>query len=148
VTDAAANSVATRGLDPRAIALGAAAILAIGLSSSYVMQQLFLGSPDTANVRLFQLLSTAIGLVSHAVGGATAGLVARRRGAVHGGIACLLASLGGVVVTLVMVGRQGQLSAILNIAFVAQWLIWVLLGMAIGVAAGAIAARVAAAAKP
>jgi hypothetical protein len=137
---------APHGLDPRAIALGAGATLAIGLSSTFLVQSVLVG--DTApDVELWRLLSTVVGLFADAIGGATAGFIARRRGAVHGVLASLLAAIGGLLVTAVMLGRQGHIELLGDVAFLAQWLLWTALGAVLAAAAGAFAARVAAVAK-
>ena len=135
-----------QGLDPRAIALGAGATLAIGLSSTFLVQSVLVG--DTApDVELWRLLSTVVGLVADAIGGATAGYIARRRGALHGVLASVLAGIGGLLVTAVMLGRQGHFEMLGNVAFVTQWLLWTAIGAGLAAIAGAFAARVAAVAQ-
>jgi hypothetical protein len=132
---------AAPGLNWAAIAAGAGASLAIGFSASYLLRPMY-SSGIGYGTAMF--LSMVVGLLADALGGAVAGLVARQRGALHGALAMLLASAFGLVVTFVMVGRQGHMEALVNVGFWAQWLAMALLGLGAGTLAGWIAARIAA----
>jgi hypothetical protein len=139
MTDAANIPAAT--LDWRAIAAGAGASLAIGFSASFLMRPLYSSGIGYGTI---QFLSIMVGLLADTLGGAVAGLLARRRGALHGALAMLLASAFGLVVTFVVVGRQGHFEALANVGFWAQWMLMALLGLGAGTLAGWIAARIAA----
>jgi hypothetical protein len=132
---------ASPNLNGAAIAAGAGASLAIGFSASFLMRPMY-SSGIGYGTAMF--LSMVVGLLADALGGAVAGLVARQRGAVHGALAMVLASAFGLVVTFVMVGRQGHMEALANVGFWAQWLAMALLGLGAGTLAGWIAARIAA----
>jgi hypothetical protein len=132
---------AAPGLNWAATAPGAGASLAIGFSASYLLRPMY-SSGIGYGTAMF--LSMVVGLLADALGGAVAGLVARQRGALHGALAMLLASAFGLVVTFVMVGRQGHMEALANVGFWAQWLAMALLGLGAGTLAGWIAARIAA----
>jgi hypothetical protein len=132
---------APSGLNWAAIAAGAGASLAIGFSASFLMRPMYASGLGYGTI-LF--LSGLVGLLADALGGAVAGLVAKQRGALHGALAMLLASAFGLVVTFVMVGRQGHFEALANVGFWAQWLAMALLGLGAGTVAGWVAATIAA----
>jgi hypothetical protein len=137
------NTTPDDSLDWRAIAAGAAASIAIGLSVSFLMRTAFAGGM-TLGYGTIIALTSFVGLLADAIGGATAGLIAKRRGAVHGALAMVLASAFGLVVSVVMMGRYGQLGMMTSIAYWAQWLGMALLGLGAGTLAGLVAARIAA----
>jgi hypothetical protein len=93
-------------------------------------------------------LNGLVSMVTDAIGGATAGLLAKRRGALHGLLAMVLASAFGLVVSVVMLARYHALSAMLGLGYWVQWLGMALLGLAIGSVAGLVAAKLAAAKTP
>jgi len=132
---------APSSLNWAAIAAGAGASLAIGFSASFLMRPMYSSGIGYGTV---MFLSMVVGLLADTLGGAVAGLVARRSGALHGALAMVLASAFGLVVTFVMVGRQGHLEALANVGFWAQWALMALLGLGAGTLAGWIAANIAA----
>jgi hypothetical protein len=132
-------------LDWRAIAAGAGASIAIGMSASFLMRSaLSGGSVDLAYGTLLAI-NGLVSVIADVVGGATAGLLAKRRGALHGLLAMLLASAFGIVVSVVMLARVGQLALMAGVVYWLQWFGMALVGVAIGTFAGWIAARLAAA---
>jgi hypothetical protein len=133
--------IAIPAIDWAAVAAGAGASLAIGISASFLMRPVY-ASDIAYGTALF--LGGLAGVLADVLGGAGAGLVARRRGALHGALAMLLASAFGLVVTFVLVARQGGLGMIANVGFWAQWVLMAALGLGAGTLAGWIAARVAA----
>ena len=139
----AGHVAATDALDWRAIAAGAGASLAIGFSASFLMRPLF-GGNVALGYGTLAAINLLVSILADAVGGATAGALARRRGAVHGALAMVLAAACGFVVTLVMLGRQGHVASV-GAAFWLQWLAYAVLGLVVGTVAGLVAAKVAAA---
>jgi hypothetical protein len=136
-------------LDWRAIAMGAGASLAISLAVGALASGYVMAHPMTsvAGGRLLMLLFPMVGLAADALGGALAGLLARVRGVVHGALAALLASAGGLVVTAVRLGMHGTIAPLLSPVYWIQMVLWIVLGVLVAAAAGAIAAGMARAAS-
>ena len=137
---------APRGFDWRAIALGAGTSLAVGFAVSYLMR--FVPVQEGAMQRvMFAVVFPLIGLVNDALGGAVAGFIARRRGAAHGALACVLASAASTAITLVRLLRMD-----LGATSLSGWLttlpFWLALGIGVGAGAGALAVRAAVASRP
>jgi hypothetical protein len=132
---------ASPAIDWTAIAAGAAASLAIGFSASFLLRPMYL------EAELGYGTIVAIGLVASlladAVGGAVAGFMAKRRGALHGALAMVGASVFGIAASVVMMSRQGHLEAFASLSYWLQWLLFAVLGLAIGTLAGFVAAKVA-----
>ena len=143
----AGHVAAAEALDWRAIAAGAGASLAIGLSASFLMRSVLAGGDVVLGFGTLVAINGVVSVIADLVGGATAGLLAKRRGALHGLLAMLLASACGLVISVVMMARYGALASI-GIAWWAQWLGLAIVGVAIGTFAGWVAARIAAAKSP
>jgi hypothetical protein len=129
-------------LDWRAIASGAAASLAVSLSVGLLASRYVLAHPpgEGGATRLLYLALPLVGLVADALGGALAGLMAKRRGMVHGLLAALLASAGGLVVSISRLALHGALAPLLAPVFWLQMVLWIALGAFVAMAAGALAA--------
>ena len=133
-------------LDWRAIAFGAGATLAVGMLGPYLLLQvLSKGSGMIDDPRWFALWPL-IGLLADGVGGALAGLLARRRGATHGVIASALAFVGGLVVSIGRLVNDGHAQMLLSLGYWGQVIAWTVAGLGVAAVAGLVAARTAAAA--
>ena len=130
-------------LDWRAIVSGAGATLAIGIALGALLGMWMQDHP--LGYGTVQALSIVVGLLADVVGGALAGVLAKRRGALHGAMAMVLASAFGLVASLVLMSRAGQLDVFLSLSYWMWWLLTALLGLGVGALAGLVAARIAAA---
>jgi hypothetical protein len=129
-------------IDWTAVAAGAAASLAIGFSASFLMRPMYAtGNLGYGTIVAITLLSS---LVADGVGGAVAGFMARRRGALHGALAMVGASAFGLVASVVMMSRYGNLEGFMSVTYWLQWLAYAVLGLVVGTVAGLVAAKVAA----
>ena len=137
----AAQPAALPAIDWPAVAAGAAAAVAIGFAASMLMRPLYAGGMGAS---LIAVIGMGISMLADACGGALAGLMAKRRGALHGALAMVGASLVGVLISLVMMARMGQMQLLLNLPYWLQWFLYAILGLIVGTVAGAIAAKVAA----
>lgn len=139
--------VAPGAYDWRAIALGAAAILAVGIAAPLLLSQALSRGDSTPDPRWFALWPL-MGLFADGLGGALAGLLARRRGAVHGALASLLAFGGGIVISIVRLAMAGAAAMLLSPMYWVQVIGWSAVGVGVAAVAGLVAARTAAAASP
>ena len=140
------NTPAPAAIDWAAVAAGAAASLAIGFSASFLLRPLYTGG--TMGYALVATLSFAVSMLADAIGGAVAGFMAKRRGALHGALAMVGASAFGVVASMVMMSRQGHLDAFWSLQYWLQWLLYAAVGLGVGTVAGLVAAKVAAKQQP
>jgi hypothetical protein len=128
----------------RAIGIG----VAIGLGGSLVLGVMFRMFPLEADGRLwiFLTLSYLAGGVIDIATGATAGALARTRGAVHGLVAGVIATLVSPLLGYAMFWVETRGEAPLGLLeFYAGIAISGLIGIALATAAGAVAARIASA---
>jgi hypothetical protein len=127
------------GLDWRAIAFGAAAILALGIATSLMLTPLLAksGTFDTRWLALWPL----VGLVADGLGGALAGLLARQRGALHGLLASALAFVGGMVMSIARMVYEGFSEMLLSPMYWVQVIGWSAAGLGVAALAGWLAAR-------
>jgi hypothetical protein len=133
---------APTGIDWAAVAAGAAASLAIGFSASFLMRPMYAkGELGYGTIVAITLLTS---LLADTVGGAVAGFMARRSGALHGALAMVGASAFGMVASVVMMSRYGNFDAYLSLSYWLQWLAYAVLGLIVGTVAGFVAAKVAA----
>jgi hypothetical protein len=137
----AGETTGTPGLDWRAILVGAGTSMAVGFALSFLMQRAFVHE-GVAPSGLVMVIWPLTGLVNDALGGAVAGFLARRRGVAHGALACVLASVAGLVITIVRMSQAG-VGMFENLSWLAQMPFWMALGIAVGAGAGAIAVRLA-----
>ena len=147
----AAVPAAVAGLDWRAIALGAGASLGIAYAANFLLMRAFApatGAFTPDNVFWFSLVAPLLGLLADALGGALAGLLARRRGAMHGLLAAALASAGSLVVTLARFARYGGLMGAAGIGWALGYLFWTVVGLGVAAVAGMVAANLAARTPP
>ena len=136
------TDASTTTLDWRAIAAGAGASLAIGMSASFLMRAALGAGGIVLATGTVWALSGLVSALADVVGGATAGLMAKRRGALHGLLAMLLAAAFGLVVSIVMMARHSMTP---GLDYWLQWFGMAIVGVAIGTLAGWAAARIAAA---
>jgi hypothetical protein len=137
------NAQTHAGLDWRAALVGGGIAIALGIGVSWLAQAAIRGgmAPDS---RMVYLAMAIAGLLVDAIGGAVAGAIARRQGALHGVVACALATFAGLAFTILMVQKAGVAPASLGATFWAQWVAQALLGFAAAAVAGLLAARIAA----
>ena len=140
------DAVAHGALDWRAILLGAAAILAVGIAAPLLLGQALSRGGSTPDPRWFALWPL-MGLFADGLGGALAGLLARRRGAVHGALASVLAFGGGLVISIAQLVLRNAAAMLLSTAYWVQVLGWSALGVGVAALAGLVAARAAASAS-
>jgi hypothetical protein len=145
VADAAA--VAPAGLDWRAIALGAAGTLAVGMLAPYLLLQVLMRDSGMVTDTRWFALWPLIGLLADGLGGAIAGLLARRRGAMHGALASAVAAGGGMVISIGRLAFNGAVATLASPAYWVQVLAWTANGIGVAAVAGLVAARTAASAS-
>jgi hypothetical protein len=137
------NATAPRGLDLRAIGVGAA----VGIGGSIAMSLLWglLVDVTPAQLMLVVTISHLLGAAVDIASGAAAGWLARRRGSLHGLFAGLLANIVSLAVayaTMLLRTDYGD-----SVEEVLAWLMavvpWQVIGVALASIAGAIAVRFA-----
>ena len=134
-------------IDWAAVAAGAAASLAIGFSASLLMRPLY--ADGSMGYALIATVSFVVAMLADGIGGAVAGFMAKRRGALHGALAMVGASAFGVLASVVMMSRRGgDMQAFLSLQYWLQWLFYALFGIGVGTLAGLVAAKIAAKQSP
>ena len=133
-------------LDWRAIAIGAATTLAVVMVAQYLLMQVLSTGAGTGIDPKWLALWPLVGLLGDALGGALAGLLARRRGALHGLLASALAFAGGMVVSTARLVHDGHAQMLLSLMYWVQVVAWSAIGLGVAAVAGLVAAKLAAAA--
>lgn len=133
---------ATAKLNWEAIGAGAALNLVIGFGASRLM--MLFGTPSAGQqMILLMLVIRGLGLIGDMAGGAVAGGMARRRGALHGLIAHAISIVLGFAFGLAWMTTRHPESLVYlrSVAYWASFVPWSLLGLGVAAAAGEVAAR-------
>lgn len=143
------NAAAPRGLDLRAIGIGAAA----GIAASIAMSVLWAVLPAEkigAHLAVVLLASHAIGAVVDIATGAIAGWMAGRRGSLHGLFAGLIANLVSMTIGYCMTLLRTDYGRTVEqvVSYLVAIVPWQIVGVALATIAGAIAVRLRARAAP
>jgi hypothetical protein len=136
--------VADPGIDWRAVGIGAA----VGIGGGLLLHLLFRVFPisvEEGRIWLVYVLNYGGGMLVDAACGATAGVLARRRGALHGLLAGAIAALLSPLIGFAMMWMETRGAPPIQVsAYLIAIATGALLGTAIATAAGAIGARAAA----
>ena len=131
-------------MNQRAIFIGAAVGIGVSLAMS-LMWVLFPTENVAANLGIVLIVSHVIGALVDIATGATAGWLARSRGAMHGLFAGLIANIVslaiGYAITLVRTDYGRTVDEVIQ--YLIAMLPWQVVGIALATIAGAIAVRLA-----
>jgi hypothetical protein len=129
-------------VDDKAIGIGAAIGVAVGLLANTVGQALVAMTPD-ASVALLIVAQRALGMLSKIAGGFAAGWIARRDGALHGAIVgAVIAAVGlGIGIAMTVARGMGHVYSEGGLALWTQIAGWSIVGIGVAAVSAIVAVR-------